>query len=407
MTLKKKDGPLAGYRILEIGHYVAAPFCTRLLADLGADVIKIEPLTGDPVRLWGKHINGSAPWWSQHARNKRSMTLNLKHPAAVEIVKSLLGSCDAVVENFRPGQLEKLGLGDHILREARPEIVIAHISGFGQDGPHRDRAAFGVIAEAVGGMRYLTNHRPGLTNLPPVRVGVSIGDSIAGLYAALGILAALLNAERAGNKAEAGDTIDVALADAVLSMMEGLVPEYGAFGEIRQPAGSGIATAAPSGAYPTKEDAWVLIAANSDPLFARLAALIDPELVNDARFRDNRSRVANVEELDNWIANWTKGLPSAELEQVLIAADIPCARASTAQDIVADPQFRFRNMIQPVPDPLIGEVLHTGVVPRFRENPGRIRWTGPALGADTGSILESLLGYDERKLHALRSDGVI
>ncbi|MDN5928700.1 MAG: CoA transferase [Hyphomicrobiales bacterium] len=407
MTDEQKDGPLSGYRVLEIGHYIAAPFCARLLADLGADIVKIEPPAGDPVRLWGKHVNGVAPWWSQHARNKRSLSLNLKHPDAMEIVKSLVRSCDAVVENFRPGQLEKWGLGDEILREAKPDIVIAHISGFGQDGPHRDRAAFGVIAEAVGGMRYLTNHRPGQTDLPPVRVGVSIGDSVAGLYAALGIVAALLKNRSPAKQAERGETIDVALADSVLSLMEGLVPDYGTFGEIRQPVGAGITTAAPSGAYPTKDGAWILVAANSDPLFIRLAGLMGSQLDGDPRFRDNRCRVSHADELDGLISNWTRSRTLAELEQALIEADIPCARVSTAQDVVDNVQFRFRNMIQPIPDPLIGEVFHTGIVPRFQKNPGRIRWTGPSVGQHTDAILEDFLGYDECKRQSLRSDGVI
>ena len=229
-------GPLIGLRVLEIGHFVAAPFCTRVLADLGADVIKIEPPAGDPVRQWGRQIDGHSLWWSAHGRNKRSVTLNLKHPKAKAIVLRLVESCDALVENFRPGQLTRLGLGPEVLRRARPDLVVAHISGFGQDGPYRDRAAFGVIGEAIGGLRHLTNHPPGTPDLPPVRVGISIGDSLAGLYAAFGIVAALWQRDRA-----AGDrrprTLDEALTEAVLSMMEGMLPEYGALGVIRQPTG--------------------------------------------------------------------------------------------------------------------------------------------------------------------------
>src|SRR5918993_4042990 len=205
-------GPLSGLRVLELGHFVAAPFCTRLLGDLGADVIKVEPPAGDPVRQWGAQLEGNSAWWSLHGRNKRCITLNLKHPKAVQIVLRLAAGCDALVENFRPGQLAKLGLGDDVLRGARSDLVVAHISGFGQDGLYRDRAAFGVIGEAIGGLRHLTNHPPGSTDLPPVRVGISIGDSLAGIYAAFGIMAALWQRDRAGGDGR-GRTLDVALAE--------------------------------------------------------------------------------------------------------------------------------------------------------------------------------------------------
>src|SRR6516165_11739706 len=306
-------GLLSGLRILEIGHFVAAPFCTRLLADLGAEVIKIEPPGGDPVRQWGKQINGQSLWWSLHGRNKRSMTLNLKHPKAAAIVLRLVASCDALVENFRPGQLEKLGLGEQALKAARPDLVVAHISGFGQEGPYRDRAAFGVIGEAIGGLRYLSDHPPGVSSLPPVRVGISIGDSVAGVFAAFGIMAAVWQRDRQGGDRR-GRSLDVALTDSILSLMEGMLPEYGALGVIRQPTGSRIPTAAPSNAYPTADGKWILIAANSDPLFAKLARLMEqPDLVADSRFKGNQARVQNVNELDAIIAAWSKRFTAAEL----------------------------------------------------------------------------------------------
>src|SRR3954465_4068268 len=273
MTEAAPHGPLTGLRILEIGHFVAAPFCTRLLADLGADVIKIEPPGGDPVRQWGRQVSGAAPWWSLHARNKRCITLNLKNKKAIEIVLRLVADSDALVENFRPGQLARMALGQDVLLKARPDLVIAHISGFGQEGPYRDRAAFGVIGEAIGGLRYLCNHPPGTTDLPPVRGGISIGDSLAGLYAAFGIMAALWQRDRSNGDRQ-GRVLDVALTDSVLSMMEGMLPEYSVFGSIRQPTGSRIPTAAPTSAYPCSDGKWVLIAANSDPIFARLAGLM-------------------------------------------------------------------------------------------------------------------------------------
>jgi crotonobetainyl-CoA:carnitine CoA-transferase CaiB-like acyl-CoA transferase len=290
-------GLLSDLRVVEIGHFVAGPFCTRLLADLGADVIKIEPPNGDPVRQWGRQFNGNSLWWSLHGRNKRSVTLNLKHPKAASIVLRLVERADALVENFRPGQLDKLRLGEQALRSARPDLVVAHISGFGQDGPYRNRAAFGVIGEAIGGLRHLSDHPPGASKLPPVRVGISIGDSVAGVFAAFGIMAALWARDRAGGDRR-GRTLDVALTDAILSLMEGMLPEYGALGVIRQPTGSRIPTAAPSNAYPTADGKWILIAANSDPLFARLAKLMErADLLGDRRFQGNQARVQHVEDL--------------------------------------------------------------------------------------------------------------
>jgi crotonobetainyl-CoA:carnitine CoA-transferase CaiB-like acyl-CoA transferase len=400
-------GILSGLRILEIGHFVAAPFCTRLLADLGADIIKIEPPSGDPVRQWGQQVNGTSLWWSIHGRNKRSVTLNLKHPEATSIVRRLVAGCDAVVENFRPGQLAKLGLSDEVLRSVKSDLVIAHISGFGQDGPYRDRAAFGVIGEAIGGLRHLTNHPPGVSDLPPVRTGISIGDSLAGLYTAFGIMAALWQRDRVSGDRQ-GRTLDVALTDAVLSLMEGMLPEYGALGAVRQPTGSAIPTAAPSNAYPTADGKWILIAANSDPLFARLAALIgQPDLARDPRFVGNRTRVQNAAELDRMIGAWTSQLGVAEVDRCLTEADIPCTQVYTAAECAADPQFRHRGMVREVEDPQLGQVLHAGIVPHVPETPGVIRWPGPPVGAHTEEVLGEILGLQPTQLETLRQEGVI
>ena len=407
MTQDVSHGILSGLRILEIGHFVAAPFCTRLLADLGADIIKIEPPSGDPVRQWGQQVNGTSLWWSIHGRNKRSVTLNLKHPEAASIVRRLVAGCDAVVENFRPGQLAKLGLSDEVLRSVKSDLVIAHISGFGQDGPYRDRAAFGVIGEAIGGLRHLTNHPPGVSDLPPVRTGISIGDSLAGLYTAFGIMAALWQRDRVSGDRQ-GRTLDVALTDAVLSLMEGMLPEYGALGAVRQPTGSAIPTAAPSNAYPTADGKWILIAANSDPLFARLAALIgQPDLARDPRFVGNRTRVQNAAELDRMIGAWTSQLGVAEVDRCLTEADIPCTQVYTAAECAADPQFRHRGMVREVEDPQLGQVLHAGIVPHVPETPGVIRWPGPPIGAHTEEVLGEILGLQPTQLETLRQEGVI
>lgn len=407
MNNATRAGPLTGLRVLEIGHFIAAPFGTRLLGDLGADVIKIEPPGGDPVRQWGTHIEGNSPWWSQHGRNKRCITLNLKHPKAKDIVLGLAAKSDAVVENFRPGQLARLGLGPDVLREARADLVIAHVSGYGQDGPYRDKAAFGVIGESVGGLRHLSDHAPGMTDLPPVRVGVSIGDSIAGLYAAFGVMAALWQRDRRDGDSRAR-SLDVALSESVLSMMEGMLPEYGVLGDIKQPTGSRIATAAPTSGYVAKDGKWVLIAGNSDPLFARLSKAMDqPGLPLDPRFQDNRSRVANVEDLDAIIGEWTVQYDADALLAILAEADIPSSLVYTAADIAADPQYRHRDMVREVEDPLFGDVLQAGIVPGVPEDPGRVRWPGPKIGAHNEEVLEELLGFSANEIQRLRDLEVI
>jgi len=398
---------LSGLRVMEIGHFVAAPFCTRLLADLGADVIKIEPRGGDPVRQWGEMVDGRSLWWSLHGRNKRSIALDLKSPEGLEIVRKLVAHCDVVVENFRPGQLAKMGLGSDVLRSIRPDVILAHVSGYGQTGPGRDRAAFGVIGEAIGGLRYLTNNPPGTNDLPPVRVGVSIGDSIAGLYAAFGIMAALWERDRADGDGKSR-TIDVALTESVFSMMEGMLPEYGALGKIKQPTGGGIATAAPSNAYPTRDGQWVLIAANSEPLFARLMQLIGrADLIGAPGYQGNNQRVANAAQLDALIGDWTRQQDADAVLSSLDEADIPNGKAYTAADCAADAQYRARGMVREVEDPHFGTVLHAGIVPHIPESPGTVRWPGPDIGQHSSEILAELLNYSDADIQDLVSKGVV
>ncbi|MEC3911899.1 CoA transferase [Sphingobium sp. CR2-8] len=403
---KLPGATLHGLRVLEIGHFVAAPFCTRLLGDLGADIIKVEPLAGDPVRQWGEQIDGHSLWWSVHGRNKRSIAVNLKAPEAREIILKIVADCDVLVENFRPGQLDRMGLDAKCLKSARPGLIIARISGYGQSGPYKDRAAFGVIGEAIGGLRYLTNHPPGTFGLPPVRVGISIGDSIAGLYAAFGIMSALWQRDRSGGDGESR-ILDVALTESVFSMMEAMLPEYGRLGKIKEPTGGGIATAAPSNAYPAQDGGFVLIAANSEPLFARLMELIGrPELVSDARFVGNLARVAHAVELDALISDWTRNYTAEALEGLLTASDIPNSRAYTAADAANDVQYLARGMVREIDDPLLGPVLHSGIVPHVEESPGEVRWAGPAVGQHTELVLREA-GYEAADISEFKRKGVV
>ncbi len=383
--------PLAGLRILELGHYIAAPFATRLLADLGAEVIKIEPPDGDPVRGWGSNVNGHAVWFSVHGRNKRSVTFDLKSPADREKILALAARSDALVENFRPGYLERIGLGPEALHIANPRLVIARISGYGQDGPYRDKPAFGAIGEAMGGLRHLTAH-PGQTDLPPPRCGVSISDDLAGIYGALALVSACWGIK--GDPAAKGRVIDVDLVSSVFSLMEGMLPEYGLFGWVRQPQGAAIKTAAPTNTYLCAGGKWLCVAGNSDLIFKRLMGVIGrPDMATEPRFATNALRCEHVTELDAAIAAWTRTLNAAAAEALLEAAEVPCSRLYDMADCATDPHFRARDLVMKVADPLLGEVLHPappfrfdGVTPR-----DMLRWPGPAAGADTASVLRDVL----------------
>lgn len=388
--------PLNGLRIVELGHYIAAPFATRLLADLGAEIIKVEPPEGDPVRGWGSNVDGHAVWFSVHGRNKLSVTLDLKSAEGREKILALAARSDALVENFRPGYLERIGLGPEALHQANPQLVIARISGYGQDGPYRDKPAFGAIGEAMGGLRHLTGH-PGQTDLPPPRCGVSISDDLAGMYGALALVSACWGIK--GNPQAKGRIVDVDLVSSVFSLMEGMLPEYGLFGWVRQPQGAAIKTAAPTNTYPCADGKWLCVAGNSDLIFRRLMKAIGrPDLGEDPRFATNGLRCANVAELDGAIAAWTRTKPAAEAEAILEAAEVPCSRLYDMADCAADPHFQARDIVMPVQDPLLGEVLHPaapfrldGVSPREM-----IRWTGPAAGAHNAEVFSRVLSEPPR-----------
>ncbi|HXT78444.1 MAG TPA: CoA transferase [Acetobacteraceae bacterium] len=386
-----RPGPLAKLKVLEVGHYIAAPFCTRILADLGAEVIKIEPPGGDPFRGWGAATGGNSVWFSIHGRNKLSLELDLKRDRAIAL--KLAARADVLVENLRAGQLEKLKLGPDVLHAANPRLVIARISGYGQDGPYRDKPAFGAIGEAMGGLRHLTGHPSGSSDLPPPRCGISISDDLAGMYAAIGLLAAVWERDAAGTGQ--GRIIDVNLVDSVFSLMEGMLPEYALDGRVRQPAGAAIATASPTNTYPCADGKWLCIAGNSDLIFARLMAAIGrPELAADPAYATNGLRCTNRAPLDDAIGGWTKTLPAKEAEAILEAAEVPCSRLYDIADCAADPHFVARKSVQPIDDPLIGRTLHPGPAIRLDgERPEDVvRWPGPALGAHNDYVLHDLLG---------------
>ena len=400
---------LRSLRVLELGHYIAAPFATRIMADLGADVIKVEPPgRGDPVRTWGMQVDGKSLWWSIHGRNKRSVTINMRHPEARDLVLELAKQADVVVENYRPGQLEKWGLGPKDFEAAKPGLVLVRISGYGQTGPEASRSGFGVIGEAKGGLRHLCAYPEEVTDLPPVRTGVAIGDDISGFYAAIGALAAVI--EQRESKHQELRVIDVALGESVMTLLEGQLPEYGKYGKIRQPSGSWVSSAAPSNAYKSKDGAWVLVAGNSDPLFKALAGIMgQPELADDPRFRDNQVRCENVVELDRLIGAWVATQTAEEALEKLDQVNIPSSKIYTIADIAADEQYRERKAVTEVEDPHFGTVLHPGVVPVVagQDRDAQIRWTGPEVGQHTSDVLGELLGLDEAAIVARRDSGLI
>jgi len=373
-------GPLAGLKVVELGQLIAGPFAAKTLADFGADVVKIEPPShGDPLRQWRLLHDGTSVWWQVQSRNKKSVVLDLREAADRDIVRALIAEADVLVENFKPGVMEAWGLGYDALAERNPGLVMLRISGYGQTGPYRDRPGFGVVAEAMGGLRHLSGE-PGRI---PVRVGVSIGDTLASLHGAIGILMALHHRHASGR----GQVIDVALYEAVFNCMESLLPEYSAFGAVREPAGSALPGIAPSNAYACS-DGQVLIAGNGDSIFKRLMQAIGREdLGSDPALGGNAGRVARVGEIDGAIGAWTATRSVADVLAALTAANVPAGRIYTAKDIAEDPHYRARGMIESVTtaDGLTLEV--PGIVPKLSLTPGAITRRAPTLGEDTVEVL--------------------
>jgi crotonobetainyl-CoA:carnitine CoA-transferase CaiB-like acyl-CoA transferase len=389
------SGPLAGIRVLEFGTLIAAPFAARLFAEFGAEVIKVEtPVHGDPLRKWRKLHKGTSLWWYLQSRNKKSIALDLKSREGIEIARKLAASADVVIENFRPGGLEKLGLGWNDLSALNPDLVMVRISGYGQTGPYRDRPGFGAIGEAMGGIRYTT----GDPDAPPARVGISLGDSLASLHGVIGALMALLRVKTGQGK---GQVVDVSLVESVFNLMESLVPEYDLLGTVRERTGGALPGIAPSNTYPTADGGYVVIAGNSDPIFRRLMRVIDrSDLADDATLASNDGRVARNAELDAAITHWTTGRTADDALVALEAADVPAGRIYSVADIVSDPHYRARDMILPTHLPDGTQVKMPGIVPKLSETPGAMRWPGPALG-EHGAELLAQLGYAANEIAEL------
>jgi formyl-CoA transferase len=414
--MDKQKGPLCGFRVLELGNLIAAPYAGRLFAEFGADVIKVErPRTGDELRQWRLFSGSTSLFWYLQARNKKSITLDLHAPEGQEIVLKLLPHVDVVLENFRPGTLEKWNLGYEAMKAVNPDIIFVRISGYGQTGPYRNRPGFGGIAEAMGGLRNLT----GYPELPPTRIGVSLGDTLAGMYGVIGALMALLHRERQRQQSHTdssssgyGQVIDVALYEAVFAITESLIPEYDGYGIIRQRTGNVLPGLTPSNTYACQSDKWVVIGGNADAVFKRLMRAIGrSDLAEDPRMADNMGRTEHREFLDQVISDWTSQRTLDEVMAVMIEAGVPAGPIYDAADMANDPHFNARGMIEEhavsIESDDIRNVRFPGIVPKLSETPGETQWTGPTLGEHNEEVYGQLLGFPPERLAQLKQDGVI
>ena len=395
------DKPLAGLKVIELGSLIAGPFASRICAEFGAEVIKVEsPEGGDPLRKWRKLYEGTSLWWLVQARNKRCITLNLKHEAGRQVLRELLAGADILIENFRPGVLEKLGLGWDVLHALNPRLVMLRLSGFGQSGPMKDQPGFGAVGESMGGLRYIT----GFADRPPVRTGISIGDSIAALWGVIGALMALRQREVNGGL---GQVVDVALYEAVFAMMESMVPEFDVFGFIRERSGNIMPGITPSSIHTCADGKHIQIGANGDAIFQRfMRAIGRDDLADAADLADNAGRDARRDELYGVIDRWAASLPLAEVEAVLLRAEVPDSRIYSAADMFNDPQFLAREMFLSARLPDGQPFRMPGIVPKLSATPGSVAWTGPALGEHNQQVLGEL-GYDAAQIAALRAQGAI
>jgi formyl-CoA transferase len=401
MSPEYPAGALTGIRVVEMGQLIAGPFCGQLLGDMGADVVKVEsPGVGDPMRLWGQaNADGASLTWPVIARNKRSITLNLRVEAGQEVARRLLDQADVLIENFRPGTLERWNLSPDRLWETNPGLIIVRVTGFGQTGPYAPRAGYGSIGEAMGGLRYLT----GEPNRPPSRAGISIGDSLAGTYAALGALAALNSRRTTGR----GQIVDSAIYEAVLAMMEASLTEWDAIRYQRERTGAILPKIAPSNVYPTADGSSILIAANQDTVFRRLAEVMGrSELAADERYATHHARGERQQELDDLIARWSAKYDATELLELLHKCGVPAGRVYRAEDMFADEHFIARNAIVRARNSQGDEFAMQNVAPRLSDTPGGVRWSGPELGEHTDEVLTAL-GYDAATIERLRDDAIL
>ena len=399
------SGPLDGLRVVELGMLLAGPFTGRLLGDMGAEVIKVEPPgKPDPLREWGKaRYRGRSLWWGVQSRNKKCVTLDLRRERGQELVLELVKQTDVLVENFRPGTLEKWNLGWERLREANPRLVLCRVSGYGQTGPYSPRAGFASVAEAMGGIRYIN----GFPGEPPPRMHISLGDSLAGMFAAQGILAALYRRDALGG--ETGQVVDVSLLESCFALLESTVPEYDRLGIVRGPGGTGLKGVAPSNIFKSRDGKWVVIAANADNVFRRLCeALGQPELADDARFSTHLARGENQEELEGIVAEWAARHDAEQIDRVLNDAGVICGPIYTIADIFEDEHFRAREMLVEHVDPEFGPYIGPGIVPKFSETPGAVRWSGPwEHGSHNREVYGELLGLGDDELRELAEEGVL
>ncbi|KTT35464.1 CaiB/BaiF CoA transferase family protein [Pseudomonas rhizoryzae] len=392
---------LTGLRVIEIGTLIAAPFAARLLAEFGAEVIKIEALDkGDPLRKWRKLHEGTSLWWYLQSRNKKSLALNLRSAEGVALVKQLVESADVLIENLRPGALEKLGLGWDVLHALNPKLTLVRISGYGQTGPYRDRPGFGAIGEAMGGIRYTT----GTPGVPPARVGVSLGDSLASMHAVIGALMSVLRVKTGQGD---GQVVDVSLVESVFNVMESLVPEYSMLGHVRERSGGALPGIAPSNTYPTGDGAYVVIAGNSDPIYVRLMQAIGrPDLAERPDLAQNDGRARHSELIDEAIAAWTGSHGIDEVLAMLERAEVPAGRIYSVADIVADPHYQARDMLLDTTLPDGATLKMPGIVPKLSATPGQVNWQGPSLGQHTDGLLTEL-GLSEADIQRLKDAGVV
>jgi len=401
-AMSKTAGPLAGVKVLELGQLIAGPFATAFLAWFGAEVIKVEPPgTGDPLRTWRVVHNGTSLWWHLMARNKKCVTLNLRVTEGQKIARELARKVDVVIENFRPGTLEKWGLGYEELKKENPGLILARISGYGQTGPYAQRPGFAAVAEAFGGLRYVT----GEPDRPPVRPNLSLGDSVAGLHAALGILMALYHRDAKGGT---GQVIDVALYEAVLNLMEGTIPEYDKAGVKREREGMRLTGIVPSGTYPCADGAYIVIGANGESIFRRFMMAISREdLAADERLASNEGRSKHVDEIDEAITGWTKGRTSEDALKILSEADVPSGPIYSAAEMLADPHYLARGVFEEADLGGEDKVKLPRLAPRLEATPGGMRWIGPALGEHNTEVYGNWLGYPAAELARLSKEGVI